>query len=169
MGGPLRPKRTGLTHTLPFHHYLRDGYFCQQRQGIDKPFVMTYTIPMRDIENVLAERDLRSLIGSLISLDKDTIVIDYLNQEGKLVLFYELLREYPLTKKMTRVQKTAVLYGLVKALGISRPRQVLAEVLGSIPNNINQRIENAKKKGFLDNHVPSYQEAKQRYIAAYSA
>jgi hypothetical protein len=112
----------------------------------------------------MIEKERKSIVSSLIETDKDKVFLDYLNQDGKMALLSEILKEYPPSKKL-RTRTTASLYSLIKSLGISRPLIFLSNLLDSKPANINQRIQVAIEKGYLSSRsASSYQEAKTEYI-----
>jgi hypothetical protein len=119
---------------------------------------------MNNFEDVLIEKERESIVSSLIETNKDNVFLEYLNQDGKLALLSEILKEYPPSKSY-RTRTTAALYILIKSLGVSRPLMFLSDLLDSKPVNINARITAAKKKGYLSSRVAtSYQEAKAEYI-----
>jgi hypothetical protein len=123
---------------------------------------------MNSFNDVLIEKERKSIVSSLIETDKDKVFLEYLNQEGRMALLTEILNEYPPSKKF-RTRTTAALYSLIKSLGISRPLIFLSDLLESKPANINQRIQIAIEKGYLSGRsAPSYQEAKTEYIKFHS-
>ena len=119
---------------------------------------------MNNFSDLMIEKERKSIVSSLIETDKDKVFLDYLNQDGKMALLSEILKEYPPSKKL-RTRTTASLYSLIKSLGISRPLIFLSNLLDSKPANINQRIQVAIEKGYLSSRsASSYQEAKTEYI-----
>jgi hypothetical protein len=123
---------------------------------------------MNNFEDMLIEKEREVIVSSLIKTNKENVFLEYLNQEGKLAVLLEILKEYPPSKSY-RTRTTAALYLLVKSLGISRPLIFLSDLLNSKPVNINARINAAKEKGYLSSRsAPSYQEAKDEYIRVQS-
>lgn len=119
---------------------------------------------MNSFNDVLIEKERKSIVSSLIETDKDKVFLEYLNQEGRVALLLEILEEYPPSKKY-RTRTTAALYSLIKSLDISKPLIFLSNLLDSKPENINQRIQIAIEKGYLSSRsASSYQEAKAQYI-----
>lgn len=137
-------------------------------QGIDKHPRNGYNRAMNSFNDVLIEKERKSIVSSLIETNKDRIFLEYLNQDGKMALLSEILEEYPPSKKF-KTKTTASLYSLIKSLGISRPLIFLSNLLDSKPENINQRIQMAIEKGYLSSRsAPSYQEAKTEYITLHN-
>ena len=123
---------------------------------------------MNSFNDVLIEKERESIVSSLIETDKDKVFLEYLNQEGKMALLLEILKEYP-PSRSSRTRTTAALYSLIKSLSISKPLIFLSNLLDSKPENINQRIQTAIEKGYLSNRsAPSYQKAKIEYIKVHS-
>jgi hypothetical protein len=96
---------------------------------------------MNNFEDMLIEKEREVVVSSLIKTNKDNVFLEYLNQEGKLAVLLEILKEYPPSKSY-RTRTTAALYLLVKSLGISRPLIFLSDLLNSKPVNINANLSN---------------------------
>ena len=121
---------------------------------------------MDEIENMLIEKERDSIVSFLMQTDRDKIFLEYLNQEGRVALLSEILKDYPPpVSYKSRSMATATLYLLVKSLGISKPLMFLSDILKSKPANINQRIKVAIDNGYIsDRAAPTYREAKTAYI-----
>jgi hypothetical protein len=121
---------------------------------------------MNNFEDILIEKERDSIVSFLMQTDRDKIFLEYLNQEGRLALLSEILKEYPPTSDYrSRSKMTATLYLLVKSLGISKPLIFLSALLKSKPANINQRLWTAIDNGYISGRsAPTYREAKAEYI-----
>jgi hypothetical protein len=123
---------------------------------------------MRDnLKETLTQREIESILLSLIDTNKDNLMIDYLNSDGRVALFKAIIKEYPIKRVENRVLTTVLVYNLVKSLSISRPLKLISELMDSKPENITQRIEVAKKRGYMVDRSPiDFALAKQQYIEA---
>jgi len=123
---------------------------------------------MNDFVSVLESKEIDSIVSSLVCTDKDRLFLKYLNDDGRKALFFEILKEYPLKKGMSRIKTTAALYLLAKSLGISKVNTFLSKTLDVKLFNINSRIHVAKDKGYVVDGI-GYIEAKQNYVALQSS
>lgn len=122
---------------------------------------------MNDFNKALTQRETESILLSLIDTNKDNLMIDFLNSDGRMALFETIIKEYPIKRVENRVLTTVLVYNLVKSLGISKPIKFISELMDSKPGNITQRIEVAKKRGYIVDRNPiDFTVAKKQYIEA---
>jgi len=127
---------------------------------------------MNSFIKVLEEQDTEVVVSSLVKTNKDVAFLKYLNDEGRKALFFEIFKEHPIKKGVSRSKATASLYVLAKSLGIGKVLLFLSELLNSKPANIHGRITIAKKKGYIPSVIKNsvgYEEAKLNYITMNSA
>jgi hypothetical protein len=125
---------------------------------------------MNSFIEVLEEKDLESVISTLVHTNKDVPFLKYLNNEGRKALFFEVIKEHPIRRGKSWTMTTGALYSLAKSLGISKILLFLSELLGAPTVNINQRIKLAVDKGYIpsrDYDDKDYQQAKEKYIKMY--
>jgi hypothetical protein len=125
------------------------------------------------LESTLLEKEAESILLSLVSLDKDKLLLSYLNNDGRMALFESIIKEYPIKRVQNRVVTTLLVYNLVKSMRLSRPLQILSEIFETSTTTINARVQSAKAKGYCSEDVVknplSFEEAKKQYIEAMSA